>query len=70
LLRPFLVLAPVCLLYPFWRKLSTLPAPPAILAIWVVSTVSIAWWIALTADDRQVAVAAVRRLLYRRAVRT
>jgi O-antigen/teichoic acid export membrane protein len=70
LLRPLLVLAPACLLYPFWRKLSTLPAPPAILAIWVVLTVSITWWIALTADDRQAAVLAVRRLLHRREVRS
>jgi hypothetical protein len=53
LFRPLLVLVPSLFFYPFWRKLSMLPAPPAIIALWVVATLAIAWWVALTPEDRQ-----------------
>jgi O-antigen/teichoic acid export membrane protein len=52
-LRPLLVLTPSLAAYPFWRKLSMLPAQPAILAAWVVLTVCAGWWVVLTAQDRQ-----------------
>ncbi len=52
-LRPLLVLMPSLAAYPFWRKLSMLPAQPAILAAWIVLTVCAGWWVVLTAQDRQ-----------------
>ena len=68
-LRPLLIVVPSLLLYPFWRKLNMLPAPPAVLAAWVVVTAAMAWWVVLTAEDRQVGEGLVRKLLYRRAER-
>lgn len=70
LLRPLLVVTPALFLYPFWRRLQLLPAQPAILAIWIVATVSIAWWVALTAEDRREVGVSLRRLLYWLPVRT
>jgi hypothetical protein len=52
-LRPLLIIVPSFFLYPFWRKLNMLPAPPAVLALWIVATAAIAWWVGLTAEDRQ-----------------
>ena len=63
-LRPLLVVVPSLLAYPFWRKLGMLPAQPVILAIWVLSTAVIGWWVVLTAADREEAGTVVRRLLY------
>jgi O-antigen/teichoic acid export membrane protein len=68
-LRPLLILMPSLLLYPFWRKLNMLPLPPALLAVWTVATAAIAWWVALTAEDRQTGGVLLRRVLYRRAER-
>ena len=48
-LRPLLIVVPSLFLYPFWRKLNMLPAPPAVLALWIVATAAIAWWVVLTA---------------------
>jgi O-antigen/teichoic acid export membrane protein len=70
LLRPLLVIAPSFLLYPFWRKLTMLPAPPLVLTIWIMATVAIAWWVALTAEDRRELRTVLRRLLYWRVERT
>jgi O-antigen/teichoic acid export membrane protein len=64
LLRPLVTTVPsFCLLF-FWRKYSMLPAEPAILAIWAVLTLALAWWVGLSAEDRQLGKAAVTRLLY------
>ena len=63
LLRPMLVTLPSLLLWPFWRKFQMLPASPPILALWLFTTVAIAWWAVLTARDRQGVEAAVLRLL-------
>jgi O-antigen/teichoic acid export membrane protein len=52
-LRPLLIIAPSLLLYPFWRRLNMLPAEPAVLAIWIVVTVAMAWWVVLTVEDRR-----------------
>jgi O-antigen/teichoic acid export membrane protein len=52
-LRPLLVIAPSLAAYPFWRRLSMLPAQPAILAAWVILTVFVGWWVVLTAQDRR-----------------
>ena len=60
-LRPLLIITPSLLVYPFWSRLTLLPAPPAILATWIASTAAIAWWVALTAEDRR----EVGRLLHR-----
>ena len=70
LLRPLLAISPLCLLLPFWKKLSMVPAPPAVLVIWVALTGYISWQIAITEDDRGAAITAVRRLLYWRVQRT
>jgi O-antigen/teichoic acid export membrane protein len=52
-LRPLLIIAPSLLLYPFWRRLNMLPAEPAVLAIWIVVTTAMAWWVVLTVEDRR-----------------
>jgi O-antigen/teichoic acid export membrane protein len=66
LFRPLLVIIPSLVVYPFWRKLNMLPAPPSVLALWLVATLAIAWWVGLTAEDRETGGVLVRRLLYRR----
>jgi O-antigen/teichoic acid export membrane protein len=66
-LRPLLIIVPSFFLYPFWRKLNMLPAPPAVLALWIVATLAIAWWVGLTEEDRQTGGVLLRRLLYRQA---
>jgi O-antigen/teichoic acid export membrane protein len=68
-LRPLLIVVPSLFLYPFWRRLSRLPAPPAVLAIWIIATAAIAWWVTLTAEDRGELRAAMQRLIYWRPVR-
>jgi len=68
--RALLIIVPSLLLYPFWRKLDMLPAPPALLAIWIATTAAIAWWVALTAEDRGDLRAGVLRLANRRTQRT
>jgi O-antigen/teichoic acid export membrane protein len=67
ILRPFLIVAPSFFLYPFWRKLTMLPAEPGVLSIWAVVTATIAWWIVLTTEDRRQLRAFLHRLLYWRA---
>jgi O-antigen/teichoic acid export membrane protein len=69
-LRPLLIVTPLLFLYPFWRRLSMLPAPPAVLALWIAATAAIAWWVALTAEDRREGGVLVRRLLYWRVEQT
>jgi O-antigen/teichoic acid export membrane protein len=64
LLRPLLITAPSLCLFFFWRKYSMLPAAPAILAIWALLTLALAWWVGASAEDRQLAKAAATRLLY------
>ena len=66
-LRPLLIIVPSFFLYPFWKKLNMLPAPPAALALWIVVTAAIAWSVGVTAEDRQTGRVLLRRLLYRRA---
>jgi O-antigen/teichoic acid export membrane protein len=62
-LRPLLIIVPSLCLYPFWRKLSMVPAQPAVLAAWAVVTVAMAWWVVLTAKDRQELSAGLLRFL-------
>ena len=69
-LRPLLVILPSLLLLPFWRTLAIVPAPPALLAVWLLLTAGIAWGVVLTAQDRQEGKTAMRRLLYWRVQRT
>lgn len=66
LLRPLLMTTPSLLLYPFWRRLQMLPAQPAVLAVWVVLTLAIAWWVALRAEDRYQLEAFLLGLIYSR----
>ena len=47
-----------------------LPAPPAVLALWIVATAAIAWWVALTAEDRGDLRAGLLRLTHWRTQRT
>ncbi len=70
ILRPLLVILPSLFLLPFWKTLAIVPAPPALLAVWVLLTTGIAWGIVLTAQDRQEGKTAMRRLLYWRVERT
>ena len=70
LLRPLLVIGPSFFLYPFWRRLNMLPANPAVLAIWAMVTVAVAWWVVLTRDDRRELGAIWLRLVYWRVERT
>ncbi len=69
LLRPLVCITPTILLYPFWKPLTMIPAPAAILAAWVITTVAIAWGIALTGEDRFQLTGALRRLAYWRSGR-
>jgi O-antigen/teichoic acid export membrane protein len=70
MLRPLLVIAPSLLFYPFWRRLNMLPAEPAVLAIWIVVTAAMAWWVVLTEEDRRELGATLLRALYWRTERT
>jgi hypothetical protein len=56
------MIAPFLAAIPFWKRLNMLPAPPAILAICVILTIAIAWWISLTAQDRRDFGAVLHRL--------
>jgi O-antigen/teichoic acid export membrane protein len=64
LLRPLLCVLPSLLLYPFWKPLTMVPAPPPLLALWLIFTLAIAWRFALTADDRREVNSVLRRLVY------
>jgi O-antigen/teichoic acid export membrane protein len=68
--RALLIVAPSLFLYPFWRKLNMLPAPPAVLALWIAATAAIAWWVALTTEDRGELRAGLHRLVYWRPARS
>ena len=70
LLRPLLSLTPTLLLYPFWRRFNMLPANPALLALWAVLTLAIAWQVGLTLEDRHSVVGGASRLLYWRLEKT
>jgi|HubBroStandDraft_6_1064221.scaffolds.fasta_scaffold32355_4 O-antigen/teichoic acid export membrane protein len=67
ILRPLLVVAPIVFLFPCWRRLTMLPADPAVLALWAAATAAIAWWAVLTTEDRREFGRVLRRLLYLRA---
>jgi O-antigen/teichoic acid export membrane protein len=68
-MRPLLCLVPSIFLYPFWRQYSMLPANPAIFIAWLLLTVTIAWAISLTADERLQIRTNLTRLLYWRVER-
>lgn len=70
LLRPLLMATPSLFLLPFWRPLQMFPAPPVLLAAWLVATTAIAWMIGLNADERRGFKNASLRLLYWRQQRT
>jgi O-antigen/teichoic acid export membrane protein len=70
LFRPLLMIIPSLFLYPFWRKLSMLPAQPAILALWVLLTLGLGWTVGLRPEDRLEARIVLARLLYWRAEHT
>jgi O-antigen/teichoic acid export membrane protein len=64
LARPLLCVAPSLLLYPFWKRSNMVPANPVLLALWAVLSLSVAWQIGLTREDRQGFMSALSRLLY------
>ncbi len=70
MLRPLLIIAPSLLFYPFWRRLNMLPAEPAVLAIWIVVTAAMAWWVVLTVEDRRELGATLLRAFSWRTART
>ncbi len=70
MLRPLLIIAPSLLFYPFWRRLNMVPAEPAVLAIWIVVTAAMAWWVVLTEEDRRELGATLLRAFYWRTERT
>ena len=70
LLRPLLIIMPSLLLYRFWKPLSMLPAEPALLAGWLVSTIAVAWVIGLNANERRTAKDTLVRLMCWRLQRT
>jgi O-antigen/teichoic acid export membrane protein len=59
--RPLLSFLPLLACLPFWRRLSMLPLPVPLLALWVVATASILWWIGLAPNDRRQMTQVVRR---------
>ena len=59
--RPLLSFLPLLACLPFWRRLSMLPLPVPLLALWVVATASILWWIGLSPNDRRQMTQVVRR---------
>ena len=64
LIRPLLSLTPSFLLYPFWRQFSMVPANPGLLAAWAIFTLTIAWRVGLTVEDRATVMNTCSRLLY------
>jgi O-antigen/teichoic acid export membrane protein len=69
LLRPLSIAAPSLLLFPFWKRTAMLPANPALLLIWVLTTAAIAWKIGLAHDERRQFRTALLKLLYWRSGR-
>jgi O-antigen/teichoic acid export membrane protein len=59
--RPLLSFLPLLLCLPFWRRLSMLPVPIPLLALWVAATGSILWWIGLAPNDRRQMTRVLRR---------
>jgi O-antigen/teichoic acid export membrane protein len=59
--RPLLSFLPLLASVPFWRRLSMLPLPGPALALWMVATASILWWIGLAPSDRKQMTHAARR---------
>jgi O-antigen/teichoic acid export membrane protein len=70
LLRPLLCVTPSLLLSPFWRRNAILPANPAVLIVGFALTITIAWTIGLTADERAQSKRVLSRLLYWRVEQT
>jgi O-antigen/teichoic acid export membrane protein len=64
LLRPSLSLLPTLLALPFWRRLSMMPANPALLAAWFVSTVALLWFVGLSSAERSQVQGRFQRSLY------
>jgi O-antigen/teichoic acid export membrane protein len=65
LLRPLSCVIPSIALIPFWRHTTMLPASPFWVATWIVSTLSLMWFIGLTTAERDDSREGVFRLLHR-----
>jgi O-antigen/teichoic acid export membrane protein len=61
--RPMVSFLPLLACLPFWRRLSMLPVPIPVLALWAAATASILWWIGLASNDRSQMTRMVRRAL-------
>ncbi|HEY3987714.1 MAG TPA: polysaccharide biosynthesis protein [Acidobacteriaceae bacterium] len=59
--RPLLSFLPLLACIPFWRRLSMMPVPLPVLALWAVATASILWWVGLAPSDRMQMTRVVRR---------
>ncbi len=52
ILRPACSVVPTLLILPFWHRYSLLPINPALLALWVTTTLALLWWVGLTINER------------------
>jgi O-antigen/teichoic acid export membrane protein len=65
LLRPLSCVIPSILLVPFWKRIVMLPANPLWIAIWILSTLGLMWFVGLTTTERDDSKESVFRLLYK-----
>jgi O-antigen/teichoic acid export membrane protein len=65
LLRPLSCVIPSIALIPFWRQTTIIPARPFLVAIWIVLTLSLMWFVGLTGAERDDSREGVFRLLHR-----
>jgi O-antigen/teichoic acid export membrane protein len=63
ILRPALCALPTLLVLPWFHGYSRLPLSPALLAVWAVATLGIAWLSGLTSNERDTVTARARALL-------
>jgi O-antigen/teichoic acid export membrane protein len=63
ILRPAVCALPSLLVLPWLRSRSLVPLPPALLALWALATMALAWMTGLTNDERHSMMARARTLL-------
>lgn len=61
LLRPLMCVIPSLLLLPFWKRSAVLQVKPLWIAIWTLATLAIAWFVGLSAQDRETVLGAAAR---------
>jgi hypothetical protein len=63
ILRPAVCALPSLLVLPWLHSRSLVPLPPALLALWALATMALAWMTGLTHDERHGMMARARTLL-------